>query len=135
MRQLLDLVLAEAKPGPLQDGVLQGLRHLVPDTLIIGAFTLIDSNRISLYVSENGRRHYLVEGSGSSLYTVYPDLEASALPLCTCYAFLHGVLASQNYLLCKHILAVKLATRMDRITEQPILEDNLANLISLQMRS
>lgn len=132
MDSILDTVLNQLQPGLLQDAALQGLRHLFPDTLIQGALTLIDNEYVICYVLDNGRIQYIVRGSSASSYTCHPGLGQRKAPLCSCYAFIHSVLSTRTYLLCKHVLAVRIAIKMDRLTKIAVSEDLFANILHSQ---
>ncbi|KAG8828768.1 hypothetical protein FRB91_008789 [Serendipita sp. 411] len=134
MQPLIEGVLAQIKPGPLQDPALQGLRHIFPDSTILGALSLINGERVTVYVLSNGRSNYIVEGSTATSYTIQLDLNTSMPYMCSCYSFIHGVLSTRTHIFCKHILAVRLAIQMNRLVERRITEEGFANLIATQMK-
>lgn len=113
MEKIMEAAIGRLEPGPLSDSALQGLRYILPDTLILGALTLIDRECVVRYTLENGRQHYVVQGSSAASYSVYPKLGASRPPFCSCYAFLHGVLSTRMHLLvgndCNSLLKLMFA--------------------------
>ncbi|PVG03185.1 hypothetical protein CPB86DRAFT_779531 [Serendipita vermifera] len=132
---IVEAILSQLKPGPLSEEVLQGLRHLFSDNLILGALTLIDNEYVSCYILDNGRRHYIVQGSHATSYTIHLNQTSGRPPLCSCYAFIHSVLAMRTHVFCKHILAVRIAIQTERIVERKISEDLLASIITAQVSS
>jgi hypothetical protein len=111
---LLSLNLTDRIQIEVSDEALQGLRHLFSDNLILGALTLIDNEYgklqtlvtmailnhlpVTCYILGNGRRHYIVQGSHATSYTIHLNSTSGRPPLCSCYAFIHSVLAMRTHI-------------------------------------
>ncbi|KIM83227.1 hypothetical protein PILCRDRAFT_819463 [Piloderma croceum F 1598] len=130
-----EAVIASIKPGILGDEAVQILRSLFPDTLILAALDLVDRDSVIKYTAPWGRSHYEVLGS-TATYVVFPRLSSSPTPVtstyCTCPAFTYAVLISDSHLMCKHVLATRLAEQMTRCLTRPISKDDLASIIVRQ---
>ncbi|KAI0320791.1 hypothetical protein OF83DRAFT_1162215 [Amylostereum chailletii] len=101
------------------------LSFFFPDTLLLAALDLVDRESIVKLVSPWDKCHFEVFGS-TGTYTVYPSLTmAPACPaFCTCPAFSYAVLISQSQLMCKHVLAVRLADRLSKCIERSATKDD-----------
>jgi len=126
--RIADAVLSSIEPGTLSDETILKLRSLLPDALIVAALDLIDREHVTKYSTPWGRVVYEVLGS-TATYTVFPDLSN---PYCTCPAFAYAVLISESHLMCKHVLATRLAQQLSRCVERVITADDLAIVISRQ---
>lgn len=96
---------------------VQALLHVFPQTLILGALSLLDRNAggalsrldsellitrklVIEYIPTNGRSIILVQGSGASCYTIHTDL-GQGRASCSCPAFIHSVLSARTHLLVR----------------------------------
>jgi len=135
LSMVAEAVIASIKPGILGDEAVQKLRSLFPDTLILAALDLVDRDSVIKYTSPWGRSHYEVLGS-TATYVVFPRLSPSPTPAisayCTCPAFTYAVLISDSHMMCKHILATRLAEQMTQCLMRPISKDDLASIIVRQ---
>ncbi|KZV86569.1 hypothetical protein EXIGLDRAFT_840627 [Exidia glandulosa HHB12029] len=109
--QLADAAIDAFEPGNASEERVQALRHFFPDSLIIASFDLIDRGCVNKYVAPWRTVAYRVAGS-TDRYAVTTDP-----PFCSCPAFAYGVLISGTHSLCKHVLAVRLAERLDKCRE------------------
>ncbi|KAF8578017.1 hypothetical protein K439DRAFT_1363359, partial [Ramaria rubella] len=110
------------------DDALQALRILLPDNVIVAAFDLIDRRKVFRYKTSWGRSFYEVFGSRRR-YSVSVDLPSPTPAYCACPAFAYNVLLTDNQVMCKHVLAVKLARRIDKCVERTITQDELVLIV------
>jgi len=123
--RICEATIESVQPGILSDDSLQKLRIIFPDTLILAALDLVDTQSVIQYVAPWGRTHYEVLGS-TSTYTVFP---ISPTPYCNCPSFAYAVLMHQSQLMCKHVLATRLALRMSRCVVRKVSRDELTSII------
>ncbi|BGP33009.1 hypothetical protein JCM10296v2_004798 [Rhodotorula toruloides] len=113
LEQLLNGHLASLEP-PFSDDDLRTLALLVSPTTLLDALDLVDRDHVVRINPPNGRPLYQVaSSSGGQAYTVFPDIVGG---YCPCPAFSNGVIARQaqgNPVICKHLLACRLADRLD----------------------
>ncbi|KAF9054990.1 hypothetical protein BDZ89DRAFT_937759, partial [Hymenopellis radicata] len=105
------------------------LRAVFPDNLILAAFDIIDREHAMKYETPSGYTYYEVVGS-SGTYTVTLGMNNSPTRnFCPCPAYSYAVLIAKTHIMCKHILAVKLASRLSAFNERPMdLEELCATL-------
>ncbi|TDL24256.1 hypothetical protein BD410DRAFT_767446 [Rickenella mellea] len=115
----------------MTDDFLQKLRHIFPDTLIIAALDLVDRERVIKLQSSWGRTFFEVLGSTGS-YTVHPLLPSATPVYCNCPSFTVSVLLSEDLLMCKHVLAVHVAQRLERCSERKIALEDLPSVVARQ---
>ncbi|KAI0043665.1 hypothetical protein FA95DRAFT_1563089 [Auriscalpium vulgare] len=134
--RLFEIVLASIHPGELSDEAIEQLSHFFPDTLLLSALDLIDRECVIKYLPPWGRPHFHVLGS-TGTYTVYPSLPLAphAPAFCSCPAFSYAVLISGSQLMCKHVLAARLAERLARCVERQITSNDFASLLARQQAS
>jgi len=121
---LLDDVIKSATPGPVTEELLQKLQFFFPDSLILAALDLIDRDCVILYSSPLGRTHLQVVGSTARYSVRY--LEEGTW--CDCPAFTFSVLLSHTHYM--HVLASRLAERMNRVVRRSLGFEEWADLIS-----
>ncbi|KAF9263407.1 hypothetical protein L218DRAFT_865120, partial [Marasmius fiardii PR-910] len=81
-------------------------------------------------VSPWGRVQFDVLGS-TATYNVLLNLSVTPVSAyCTCPAFVYAVLISQSHVMCKHILASRLAQKLGLCIERPLTFDEMATLIA-----
>ncbi|KAJ3984731.1 hypothetical protein F5890DRAFT_1265903 [Lentinula detonsa] len=137
----------------LTEESLQRLHDLFPDVLILAALDLIDQRKgvRSLGTMNLGARSVLVltrsfavtESSTPWGFVEYEVLGSTATHIvhiglsntlmssyCTCPAFNFTVLETGKSLMCKHVLATRLAVRLGLCVKQQISLDYLATSIS-----
>ncbi|KAJ6586873.1 hypothetical protein DFH09DRAFT_236751 [Mycena vulgaris] len=128
---------------PLTDHSLLDLQSVFPRTLVIAALDLIDRGNggdlstlplklLTIPVLKcigPARQHYEVLGS-TATYRVFLNLPAPISAYCTCPAFAYLVLSSESYLMCKHVLAARLAEQMARCTDRPVNEEELGIMLT-----
>ncbi|TFY66269.1 hypothetical protein EVG20_g4822 [Dentipellis fragilis] len=131
--RLLEAVLSSIGPDTLTDEDIDKLGFFFPSTLVVGALDLIDRDCVIKYNTLWGRSHYQVLGSMGT-YVVFPSLAQSpSMPsFCDCPAFSYTVLLSHTHLMCKHVLAARVAERLRRCVERSIGPDELGSLLSRQ---
>ncbi|KLO19454.1 hypothetical protein SCHPADRAFT_818009 [Schizopora paradoxa] len=114
---------------PVLEDDLQKLRQFFPYNLLLAALDLVDRDRVTEYQTTWGRSFYDVYGSTSN-YAVTLDVIPDQPNFCTCPSYAFSVLISEENIMCKHILAVKIAKRLERCVTRRIAEDGFAGLAS-----
>ncbi|KAJ7462238.1 hypothetical protein B0H11DRAFT_101021 [Mycena galericulata] len=123
-----DAAIASVVPEyPVSDHTLLNLQAVLPRNLVIAALDLIDRENVLRCIGP-AREHYQVLGS-TAIYSVFVDLPGPISTYCTCPAFSFLVLSPETYIMCKHVLATRLAIRMGRYVERPVDEDQLSQMI------
>ncbi|ORY55719.1 hypothetical protein BCR35DRAFT_335542 [Leucosporidium creatinivorum] len=111
--------------NPLSETDLRSLALLTSSSLLIDALDLIDKGQVSQITLPNGQHLYQVAGT-SGAYSVHPNLPQSPRSLsdsfdqphhqqlgyCPCPAFSYSVFKADHQVICKHLLAVKLAQHL-----------------------
>jgi len=134
---LIESLLIQIQPGELSDDSIQAL-HTIFQGTFIAALDLIDRACVIRYRTPWGRTTYQVRGS-TQPYRVFTSDDLSLkppeagvttpdLPFCSCPAFVQYALLSQTQPMCKHVLAVRLAQRLDKFVDRTqIVEDLIAD--------
>ncbi|PAV19041.1 zinc finger SWIM domain-containing 7 [Pyrrhoderma noxium] len=124
---LLDAVInsIDADSGILSDEDIQKLQHVTSDNTLRAALDIIDHESVIHLKTYWGREYYEVHGS-TSTYAIYIDLPSYMPVYCTCPAFSFSVLSSEDTIVCKHILAVKVALRLGRCRTRNVKEQDIA---------
>ena len=112
------------KPS-LSDNLLSAL-HSVFQQPLLHALDLVDKNSVTHYVCSGSRELYLVQASSGN--KVYTCLVSSNY--CSCPSFVYSVVLREDYLMCKHMLAVQLARAMGRYKEEEVGGEELARLLA-----
>ncbi|KAJ7725871.1 hypothetical protein DFH07DRAFT_853726 [Mycena maculata] len=124
-----DAVIASVGPESLtSEHTFLNLQAVFPRNLVIAALDLIDHENV-LTCKGLALGQYQVLGS-TSTYHVFLDIPGPTSTYCTCPAFAYLVLSSETYLMCKHVLAARLAHRMGRCIERPVDTDQLSQMIT-----
>lgn len=90
------------------------------------ALDLIDRDQIKVYLPAKRDRQLLeIYGQRGAIYRFFPNIS-----YCPCNFFKHFVLAQQTEFTCKHVLAARLATILDRSKEEIITDDAFTFLIT-----
>lgn len=133
MLLLLDAVLNEVEADNLSDDTIEKLSYFFTEELLLAALDLIDRECVIKYITPWGRTHFQVQGS-TEVYTVFPSLSNSpTVPsFCSCPAFSFAVLISDSHLMCKHVLATRLADRLGKCIERHATQDDLVSILSRQ---
>ncbi|KAG7098851.1 hypothetical protein E1B28_000754 [Marasmius oreades] len=126
---LVDTLLANLEPRqPLPEDFIHALHSFFPDSLILAALDLIDRQCVIKNISPWGHIQFDVLGS-TATYTVLVNLSVTPVSAyCTCPAFVFAVLISQSHIMCKHILAARLAQKLSLCIERPLTLDGMASL-------
>ncbi|GAW02477.1 zinc finger swim domain-containing protein 7-like [Lentinula edodes] len=96
----------------LTDESLHKLHDVFPDSLILAALDLIDQRKVTESVTPWGFVEYEVLSS-TATHIVYVGLPKTLMSsYCTCPAFNFTVLETGQSLMCKHVLATRLAIRL-----------------------
>ncbi|KAJ4498254.1 hypothetical protein C8R41DRAFT_758069, partial [Lentinula lateritia] len=131
---------------------LHKLHDVFPDSLILAALDLIDQRKgfyfyqdkpayeppyfRSIVVTESVTPWGFVEYevlSSTATHIVYVGLPKTLMSsYCTCPAFNFTVLETGQSLMCKHVLATRLAIRLGLCVKQQISLDYLATSVSLR---
>lgn len=109
----------------LSDNLLSAL-HSVFQQPLLHALDLIDKNSVTHYVCPSGRELYLVQASSGN--KVYTCLVSSNY--CSCPSFVYSVVLREDFLMCKHVLAVQLARAMGRYKKEEIVGEEMARLLA-----
>ena len=107
------------------------LQHMCPDASP-GAADIVDSKIVTRVVSRKTRREYfLVEGStaGTSRTKAYICLPG----FCTCDFYHQKVSARPDALVCKHELAVMLATVLAKVQDHELEEEEWKRAFDLSL--
>ncbi|KAH7874529.1 hypothetical protein F5879DRAFT_608949 [Lentinula edodes] len=116
----------------LTDESLHKLHDVFPDSLILAALDLIDQRKVTESVTPWGFVEYEVLSS-TATHIVYVGLPKTLMSsYCTCPAFNFTVLETGQSLMCKHVLATRLAIRLGLCVRQQISLDYLATSVSLR---
>lgn len=110
--------------GFISDGLLSAL-HSVFHQHALHAFDLVDRSSVTHFTCPSGRELYRVKGSSFKSYTCF-----SSSSYCNCPSFVYAVLVKEDSLVCKHTLAVQLATAMNRCREQEVSDVEFVELLS-----
>ncbi|KAF9010644.1 hypothetical protein BDQ17DRAFT_1299174 [Cyathus striatus] len=130
---IVDAILESVGPQELSDNTLLQLRAVFSENLVIAALDLIDRGNIIHYTTPWGHTEYEVLGS-TATYSVFLDLGTARIPFyCSCPAFSRIVLAGESAVMCKHVLATRLAKQLSLCTERPSAPDDLADLFCRKM--
>lgn len=124
LARLADSAIDAFAPNDCSEQRVNALRSFFPDSLIVAAFDLIDRGCVNKSVAPWGRVHYHVAGSADK-YTVTIDPA-----FCSCPAFAYGVLVSDAYPLCKHVLAVRLGEKLSKCREFVVTAEDLVAVIA-----
>lgn len=123
--QLITEVKREiSEVGFLSDNLLSAL-HSIFHQHTLHAFDLVDRGSVTHFTCPSGRELYRVKGSSSRSYTCF-----SSSSYCNCPSFVYAVLVKEDSLVCKHTLAVQLATAMNRCREVEVSDVEFAELLS-----
>ncbi|KAK0485729.1 hypothetical protein IW261DRAFT_744146 [Armillaria novae-zelandiae] len=130
--QLADAVIDSVEPTGVTDEALHRLQAVFPDSLILAALDIIDRENVIKYETISGHVHYEVAGS-TGTHTVNIGLSLGpASSFCSCPAHVYSVLLSKTHLMCKHVLAVRLAERIRMCNRRAMGQEELA--VALQHR-
>jgi len=128
-------IISSIKPDNLSNDTLSTLRAIFPEKLLIAALDLIDRGNVIHYVTPWGHSEFEVLGS-TATYAVLLDVPVAPIPYsCACPAFIYSVLISRTHVMCKHVLAVLIARKMNLCIEQPTSADDLAAIFLRQFPS
>ncbi|KAJ4468134.1 hypothetical protein J3R30DRAFT_1677680 [Lentinula aciculospora] len=114
----------------LTEESLHKLHDLFPDALILAALDLVDQRKITVNVTTWGLVEYEVLGS-TATHLVYTGIQKTLMSsYCTCPAFNFTVLETGRSIMCKHVLATRLAIRLGLCVKQHISLDYLATSVA-----
>ncbi|KAK7679599.1 hypothetical protein QCA50_017310 [Cerrena zonata] len=109
---------------------IEKMKFLFSENLLLAALDLVDRESVIKYVTPWGHSSYHVLGS-TTTYIIFPGSNENGLkvsPYCTCPAFAYSVLLSESEVMCKHLLATRIAIRFSRLLERPVTRNDLADL-------
>ncbi|CAH4027896.1 unnamed protein product [Pieris brassicae] len=72
----------------------------------------------------NGRVLVEIKGENDRCYRVFPRIN-----FCPCLAFKHQVIEKKSQLMCKHVLAARIAMILDRIVDHKVTQDQYLMLL------
>ncbi|GHJ85666.1 hypothetical protein NliqN6_2068 [Naganishia liquefaciens] len=126
LRELEDLAQSSSKSDA--DAVLLKLYHVF-GTMLASALQLVDKGSVAR-ISLPGNRHiYQVSSTSGAPYTVLPASLAEGRPYCPCVAFMQSVLLASEQLMCKHILAARLAMALGKTRDTAVSANAVAELL------
>lgn len=126
--KIADAVIDSIVHETLTDDDLLRLQHTFPEQTIIGALDLIDRGNVLKYTTAWEHTEYEVIGSNGT-YLVLLEVSSTEYPyFCSCPAFLYYVHQQKNHVMCKHILATRIANRISACSERQMKLDELASL-------
>ncbi|KAJ3827321.1 hypothetical protein F5880DRAFT_1474720, partial [Lentinula raphanica] len=130
---VIDSLETDSSQYLTEDSLLK-LHSIFSDTLILAALDLIDQRKVTESSTPWGFVEYEVLGS-TATHIVYIGLPKTLMPsYCSCPAFNLTVLETGQSLMCKHVLATRLAIRLGLCVKQQISLDYLATSISQRYR-
>lgn len=91
---------------------------------LLPALDLVDQRNVSLITSPSGRSIYQVIGSSGTPYTCFTTSH-----YCSCPAYKYAVLLKDDHVMCKHVLAIKLAQAMKLCKMLEVTDEEMANMI------
>ncbi|KAH8090753.1 hypothetical protein HD553DRAFT_14787 [Filobasidium floriforme] len=97
--------------------------------MLMPALTLVDRGDVNKISLPNGRQLYRVTGTKGKSYTVYPADVRQANAYCPCAAFTYSCLVAEQQLMCKHVLAVRIAEKTGRCKAIVSGRDGVADLL------
>ncbi|KAI5454631.1 Zinc finger SWIM domain-containing protein 7 [Naganishia albida] len=110
------------------DSVLLKLHHVF-GTMLVAALQLLDKGSVAQIELPGGRFIYQVSSTSGTPYTVYPAALSIASPYCPCMAFTTSVLLAAEQLMCKHLLATRLAMALGKCRETRVRGEAVALLM------
>ncbi|RDB25134.1 Zinc finger SWIM domain-containing protein 7 [Hypsizygus marmoreus] len=132
MLRIADAVIDSVQNNELTDDIIQKLYSVFPESVVLGALDLIDRENVIKYTTPYSYPQYEVMGSKET-HQVFLDMEVSPLPFyCSCPAFAYAVLSSGSHMMCKHILASRLANKLSLFIERPMLPEELESMMLRQ---
>jgi len=129
--QIADAVIESVEAGDtLSADLLSKFHCILPESLVLAALDLIDCESVIKCMTPQGYPQYEVLGSTAS-YNVFLDMAMSPTPFyCTCPAFAYAVLHSRSHLMCKHVLATRLANKLLLFVERPLTREDLQSMVA-----
>ncbi|KAF9564721.1 hypothetical protein CPC08DRAFT_705021 [Agrocybe pediades] len=128
IRGIFNAITPETK---IEDSVAL-LSSVFSPTLIVAALDIIDDNLVVQHVTPWGHVEYGIDGTSYAIFLDMPTGEL--LPYsCSCITFVSSLLTVPNFIMCKHALAAKIASRMNLCRTSPTDVDALASLITRQL--
>ena len=113
-------------------------QHLISDQLLSDLFfafqtplehalDLIDKAAVTRLVNRLCPDHFVLQvvGSSGSTYTCFPES-----PFCTCPFYKFSVLRKEEFIMCKHAIAVRLALCLDAYKDVEISPAEFAKLLT-----
>lgn len=130
-------VLDEILAGVSQEGRkdissshLAALNCLFPDHILEAALDLVDVGGVTSHaLNSTPREVFTVEGGSGRRYLCFKTSS-----YCSCPSFTYNVLVKRDALLCKHQLAVRLASVLGRTTALQVGETEWTELITLDQK-
>ncbi|THU95370.1 hypothetical protein K435DRAFT_723788, partial [Dendrothele bispora CBS 962.96] len=127
---LNDIITSMSPDNPLTDDDILKLQAILPETVVLAALDIIDRNNVVKYTTSWDHTHYEVLGS-TETYSTFINLEPGTRTTmyCTCLAFADYVLTSGTHLMCKHLLATRIAQQLHLYVQRDVDADFLTNNI------
>ncbi|XP_056001848.1 zinc finger SWIM domain-containing protein 7-like [Ostrea edulis] len=128
VQEVADQLLAEVntaynKTGKLNDELLSAL-NFVFQAPLLPALDILDNRGVTAISCPSGRKVYQVLGTSGTPYICLPSSK-----YCSCPAYRYSVLLKNDHLLCKHVLAIRLAEAMNLTKSQGVTDLEMTNLV------
>ncbi|KAF5380577.1 hypothetical protein D9615_004651 [Tricholomella constricta] len=132
--RIADAVIDSVENEELTDELIHKLHSVFPETIVTGALDLIDRENVIKYIIPHSYPQYQVLGS-TDIYTVLLDMTISTTPFfCSCPAFAYAVLSSGSHMMCKHVLAARLANKLSLFIARPMTPEDLQAMMVRQFK-
>lgn len=92
------------------------------------ALKLVDKRCVRRLTCPRGRVVYQVAGETKASYTCLPGSN-----FCTCYSYLRQVLRRPEILMCKHVLASRLAEALEKCEDSSCTDETMAYVLQSLM--
>jgi predicted nucleic acid-binding Zn finger protein len=109
----------------LDDVVLRAVSFMMPgeQDKLDNALQILESGRLRLATAPSGRQLYIVSGSNRKQYLCMPN------HYCSCESYYQMARKSSDTVMCKHLLALRLAPFLSGAKHVAISDEELANLL------
>ncbi|KAF9484433.1 hypothetical protein BDN70DRAFT_872444 [Pholiota conissans] len=112
----------------LSESDLSKFQAVSSEGMILAALDIIDHGKVIRYTTPWGHSEYEIMGS-TETNTVFLDIRNSKIPYsCSCPAFVSSVLISDTHVMCKHVLATMIASKLKLCIGRPTTPDDLVAL-------
>nr|XP_022335427.1 zinc finger SWIM domain-containing protein 7-like [Crassostrea virginica] len=122
--QLLeDAGTAYTTTGAVSDEILSALNFVFKAPLL-PALVIVDHRDVTTITCPSGRKIHQVVGSSGTPYICLPSSY-----YCSCPSYRYSVLLRDEHLMCKHVIAMKLAVGMGVSKQQEVTDQEMTTLL------